>query len=288
VAMQYSVTYNTYNNWTIPFKLAIGFHLVVAFSVLFLPGLLKSKPKHEDIYTVNLINISESVFQEEVTPPPEIAPAPVVPPPSTKAIPIAAPKKPAAPVQTLKPVSIKPLKRKLKKKVIPVKDPVRQKELERKKRQTIAEALKAEQEALRQAQLAADEAARQQKLLEKQLTEIKKQGSSSPKPTKRSESSTLSGLDRQYLANVQGRLLEFWSLPQYKNWDPLTEAVVVIRIARNGTITKQVFEKRSNDPTFDQFVRKTLQDAAPLPPIPPALKKKSLEVGLRFTPEGIQ
>ncbi len=83
-------------------------------------------------------------------------------------------------------------------------------------------------------------------------------------------------------------MLEFWSLPQYKNWDPSTEAVVVIRIARNGTITKQVFEKRSNDPTFDQFVRKTLQDAAPFPPIPPALKKKSLEVGLRFTPEGIQ
>ena len=109
--MQYSVTYNTYNSWTIPFNLAIGFHLVVAFSVLFLPGLLKSKPKFEDIYTVNLINISESVFQEEVIPPPEVAPAPVVPPQSAKAIPIAAPTKPVAPVQTLKPISIKPLKR---------------------------------------------------------------------------------------------------------------------------------------------------------------------------------
>jgi len=286
--MQYSVTYNTYNSWTIPFNLAIGFHLVVAFSVLFLPGLLKSKPKFEDIYTVNLINISESVFQEEVIPPPEVAPAPVVPPQSAKAIPIAAPTKPAAPVQTLKPISIKPLKRKLKKKVTPKKPPVQQKELERRKRQSIAEALKAEQEALRQAQIAAEEAARQQKLLERQLTEIKKQGSSSPKVARRSGSSTLTGLERQYYATIEGRITQVWSLPQYKNWDPLTEAVVVIRIARNGTITKQDFEKRSNDPTFDQFVRKTLQDAAPLPPIPPALKGNSREIGLRFRPEGIQ
>ena len=285
--MQYSVTYNTYNSWTIPLNVAVGFHLVVAFSFLFLPGLLKTKPKFENIYSVSLINISETVLQEEIAQPvPEVKPAP--PPESVKAIPLAESIKPAVPVKPVKPVSIKPLKRKLKKKITVKQDTTRQKELERKKRQTIAEALKAEQNAAEQARLAAIEALRQQKLLEQQLAQIKTQSRNYSKVARRSGSSTLTGLERQYYSTIAGRIAQFWSLPQYKNWDPATEAIVVIKISQNGAITKQFFEKRSNDPTFDQFVRKTLQDAAPLPSIPPALKRKSWEIGLRFRPEGIQ
>lgn len=285
--MQYSVTYNAYNSWTIPLNAAIGLHLVVAFSFIFLPGLLKSKAKYEDIYTVNLISISEPVVQQET-----VAPVPAskpVPPPieSPKAVALAELKAPAAPAQPEQPVSIKPLKRKIKKEE-PPDDKLRQKELEQNKRQTIAEALKAEQEAAELARLAAEEAARQQKLLEKQLAQLKAQSSPMRKPSGRSSSSTLSGLERQYYSTIAGRITQFWSLPQYKSWDPATEAVVVITISQNGAILKQFFEKASNDPTFDQFVRKTLHDASPLPPIPPALQKTSYEVGLIFRPEGIQ
>jgi colicin import membrane protein len=172
--------------------------------------------------------------------------------------------------------------------VVPEDNKLRQKELEKTKRQTIAEALKAEQEAAELARRAAEEAALQQKLLEKQLAQIKTQSSPAAKPSSRSGSSSLTGLEMQYYSTIAGRIAQFWALPEYKKWDPATEAVVVITISQNGSILKQFFEKRSNDPTFDQFVRKTLQDASPLPPIPPALQRTSWEVGLRFRPEGIQ
>ena len=69
---QYRVTYGDYNNWVLPLNLAIGFHLVIALSVLVLPDLFKPRAKFEDIYTVNLVNISEPVIQQSAPP----APAP--------------------------------------------------------------------------------------------------------------------------------------------------------------------------------------------------------------------
>ncbi|MGA7279273.1 MAG: TonB C-terminal domain-containing protein, partial [Desulfocapsaceae bacterium] len=61
-----------------------------------------------------------------------------------------------------------------------------------------------------------------------------------------------------------------------------------INVEKNGTITKEYFQQRSNDPTFDQFVQKAIQQANPLPPIPPALRESSYEFVLRFTPGNIQ
>lgn len=282
--MQYSLTYNSYNNWTLPLNLAIGFHIMVAVSIVVLPDILKSRPKFEDIYTVNLINIVEPSGQPEpvVAPPPE----PVKPVENKKAIALPDPVKPVEPLKPVKPVSIKPLKRKVKKKVVPKEDPEQLRKLQRKR---IAEALKAEQEAARQAQLAAEEAARQQKLLEDNYRRVKKQTSNLTKAPKASTGGTrASGVEAVYLANIRNRVIEVWALPEFRSWDPSTEAVVALRISPSGRVTKQVFEKESNDPTFNQFVRKAIQDAKPFPPMPRALKSTSYEFVLRFSPQGIK
>lgn len=291
MAKQYSVTYAAYNNWLMPLNLAIGFHLVVAFGVLFLPGLLKPTPKFEDIYTVNLVNIAEPAFEQSAPAP---APEPVAQPepaPSKEAVAIADPVKPVEPqVAPAKPVSLKPSKRKIKKKI---KDPQpdRRKELEKIKRQKIAEAVKAEQLAAEQARIAADEAERQRKIMEQQLNQIRSQVRTTPtKPSSgsRSGSNTLSAIENQYFATIRGRIMQFWALPEFKQFDDSTQAIIVIKISRNGTIIKQFFEKYSNDQTFDQFVEKAIKDASPLPAIPPAIKDKSFEIGLRFSPGNIQ
>jgi len=66
-------------------------------------------------------------------------------------------------------------------------------------------------------------------------------------------------------------------------------ATIVIRVAQNGTITDQFFENKSGDRLFDQFVLKALQDASPLPPIPPVLQEDgTMEIGLHFKPGSIQ
>jgi len=294
LAKQYTLTYDKYDNWTIPLNLAIGFHILLAFSIVFLPGLLKPRPKFEDIYTVNLIDFSEPAAEQETIPPqPEASPEqPPAPEPIKldKQAPVLEPvKPPPAPAKEVKAVSIKPLKRKIKKKVVKTTD--RSKEIEKLKRQRIAEALRAEQLAAEQARRAAEEAERQQKLLEQQLANVRKQVRTSPSTSssqKRASSGAKSAMSTQYHGAIMNHVTQYWSLPEFKNWDLGLSAVVVITISKNGKIVNQFFEKRSGDAAFDQYVRKTLQDADPLPPIPPALRKDQIEIGLRFKPGSIQ
>ena len=283
MAMQYSLTYNSYNSWTLPLNLAIGFHILIAVSIVVLPDLLKPRPKFEDIYTVNLVNISEVQPQQQAAQP---EPQPPPPEPAKEAVAIADPVKPVEPPKPVKPVSIKPLKRKVKKKVVKQPDPQRQQEI---KRKAMADALKAEEEAARQARLAAEEAERQRKLFEQQVAALNKQTAQSNRPqTPRRGSGQVSSAVNQYYAGLTGRIMQYWSLPKFKNWDESTRAVVVIRISPTGKIIKQHFEQKSNDPTFDQFVRRTLQDASPLPPVPRALKGQvPQDIGLIFSPTGI-
>lgn len=289
---QYQVTYNEYNNWVLPLNLAVGFHIVLAFSIVVLPDLFKPSPKFEDIYTVNLVNLAEPAFEQVAPPTPVPQPAPEPPPKaSEQAVAITDPVKPPPPkITEVKPVSLKPAKRKIKKKV---KDPQKAKreELERIKRQRLAEAARADKLAAEQARIAADEAERQRRLLEAQLNQIRSQVRTTPSPRPSGGQRTgnaLNVLESQYALAVQGKLLQVWALPEFKQFDSTLKAKYVIRISRDGKVTKQFFEQRSNDATFDQFVKKAVIEASPFPPFPPAIKDRSLEFELRFSPSDIK
>jgi len=297
VAKQYSLTYDSYDNWTIPLNLAIVFHILLALSILFLPGLFKARPKYEDIYTVNLIEFSEPAVEQAAASPPQQTvpePEPVVEPIKTEVKEVVLePVKTAPPPQEIKAVSIKPLKRKIKKEIVenPDQSKIKQNQLDKLERQSIAEALRAEKLAAEQARLAAEEAERQQKLMEQQLAAVRNQvrnsqQSAASRPA--GPSGAKSALITQYYGAIMNHVTQYWSLPEFKNWDPGLSATVVITISTNGRIAKQFFEKRSGDAAYDQYVRKTLQDADPLPPIPAALRQEQVEIGLVFRPGSIQ
>ncbi|MEJ2057823.1 MAG: hypothetical protein P8X39_08305, partial [Desulfofustis sp.] len=74
------MTYGDYDNWVLPFNLAVGFHLLIACGILFLPGMFNSKPKFEDIYTVDLVNLAEPVIEQSAPPAPAPEPVPQPPP----------------------------------------------------------------------------------------------------------------------------------------------------------------------------------------------------------------
>jgi TonB family protein len=95
-------------------------------------------------------------------------------------------------------------------------------------------------------------------------------------------------LESQYLASVFNRLHQFWAPPEYLQQDPDLTAVVVITINLDGNIANMLFESKSGDRVFDQFVNSTIEAANPMPPIPAALKKQHFEIGLRFRPGSIQ
>lgn len=113
-------------------------------------------------------------------------------------------------------------------------------------------------------------------------------GSTQPQVRASHNQKTGNVLENQYYASIYSKLQPHWQLPEYRAWDPGLVAIVVVRIDKNGNIVKQLFEKKSEDDVFNQFVVKALQYASPLPPIPSALGKEVIEIGLRFRPEGIQ
>ena len=296
-----------------PLNLAIGFHIMVALSAIFLPHLFKTKPQFTDIYTVNLINMAEPVE----TPAPA-APAPAQPvvktPPKViekAAEPVKVPVKTAAPIaedipaEVVPPappkvISLKPLKRKVKNKIVPPDDTVqretekKEKELERQKREQLAENLKAEQTASEEARIAAEEADAARKEMEatqQRLSEIRSQtstGTGSRTAPATQSGGTTNALNAQYAASVAARIQPFFQLPEIKTFDPSLVTVVVITINSNGEIADTQIETSSGDSLYDQFVLKSLEAANPLPPIPPALRKQRIEVGLKFSPSGIR
>ena len=293
------------NEWKIPFNVAIGLHVLVILGALYLPGLFKAKPRFADIYTVSIINIAEPTagpsppVKEQSTPPPPVI-TPQAPRKTQKVAPIATeqqkvvPSPPKVTPAPQKSISLKPLKRK---KIQEIKQPDnqdRRQEVERINRKRLAEALREEELLTEKARLAQDALEAERKLLQAQplpnnlqTTSPKVSGDQSS-ATSSTAGSSSSLIESQYLASIRNRLDQFWALPDYLQQDPNLTAVVVITINQDGKIANMLFENKSGNRVYDQFVIKTLEAADPMPPIPPAMKKQRFEIGLVFKPGSIQ
>jgi colicin import membrane protein len=320
VYQEFQVTYRNNNEWKLPLNLAVGMHAMLILSVIYMPGLFHTKPIIPEFYTVNLVNIADMGSKEGGGPKQE--PAPVVKKaetakPEVKIKPVEIQKPEPPPPLAVKPnavpvppppvdaVSLAPLKRKLQEdaaKEIILNEKLRKLELQQKrkleqdqKRELEKTQRRLASEAERAQRIAEDEArtaAEEKQLLQKtssvkntgRETNVSQEGSGEGQKS----SSNFSALESQYQAAIFNRLQQFWSLPEYKKWDPSLMAIVVITISQDGAITNQFFEQRSGDRVFDQLVEKTLRDAVPLPPIPAAIRKQQYEIGLRFSPKGIK
>jgi TolA protein len=102
------------------------------------------------------------------------------------------------------------------------------------------------------------------------------------------------GGDQQQLAALAGyraRLFEHisphWQLPELQGWDEKLRAVIVMQVKRDGTVVNIYFEKRSGDRRFDQYAKKAIDNAHPLPPFPLEMNEKSEEIAVTFSPGGL-
>jgi colicin import membrane protein len=66
------------------------------------------------------------------------------------------------------------------------------------------------------------------------------------------------------------------------------EAYLALKVMPNGEIKDIWFDKRSGNSYFDESAKKAIMKSNPVRPHPPGVKKPFVEVGLRFTPEGIK
>ena len=308
MAKEFSITSHPMG-WKLPFNLAVLFHVLLLSSVIILPKYIHTRPKLPDFTTVNLVNIAELLPPAAVpTPPPANSPeksveavkAAKVPP--AKIAPVAEIAEVAPAAEPAKAISIKPLKRKIKKKLPPGSSTrdieKKRKAAERKK------ALARQQELDAKVKQLQEEAKRQKAIAEAEAKLARSDALSALKRSLHADAATntarnrsqrtassggsSSALEAQYFSSIFGHLHQYWALPEIKQWDPQLTAIVVITIAQNGRILRHSFEKRSGDRVFDQFVSRTIQDANPLPAIPRALKKQQYTLGLRFKPGQIQ
>ncbi len=291
----YRTTLMSANEWKLPLNIAVGIHVLVLVCSIYLPEILKGKPKFADIYTtVNIINMAEPEAAAPAPQPVQQQPEPVPtiskPIKSKQAVAIAEiTKKPnTAPPKA---ISLKPLKRKKIKKIKKTNNASQQRELDRLRREKLA-ALQEEKLLEEKARLAKEALEAEKRLLAKKP--VQNTASTPPKATGKKQSASRNStgssnlIENQYFASIVNRLHQFWALPENLQKNPNLTAVAVITVRKNGSIANLMFESKSGDRVFDQFVRKAIRSADPLPPIPPALKRQRIEIGLRFKPGSIQ
>ena len=265
-----------------PIILALVVHVVTFGLSATLPKILDRKPILDQVVTVNLVSLPASSGPSQQNAQPSQAepkkPAPVITPEAAVKIPVA-PKAAPAPVKKVKPVSLKPIKRKVRKtdpNKLAQEKARRKRELERQK--ALA---RAKQEELKAKDAAEDARAALAEMIRRQG--VRQSAASSVRRSKGGKQVN-SIVAQNYYAALYDRVKAFWILPEMRQWDSTLETVVVVTILRNGSIVRTVVEKKSKDPFFDQFAMKTLQKAAPLPDMPKMLKKDSIEIGFRFRP----
>jgi colicin import membrane protein len=114
--------------------------------------------------------------------------------------------------------------------------------------------------------------------IRKELTAIRAGGEKAPK-----KSSAQTGAAGEasggetYIDKVASEIHEEWHWPDYMKKD--LEAVISMKIERDGTISQVRFEKKSGDGLFDRSIAQAIAKASPVTPPP-----YEMEIGVRFYP----
>ena len=92
-----------------------------------------------------------------------------------------------------------------------------------------------------------------------------------------------------YAAEIYSYISKNWSYnEQLADGNVNLVALLGIKIMADGEIQKVWFDKKSGNGYFDEQALKAVLKTRYLPPLPAGFRKSFLEIGLRFTPSGIQ
>lgn len=281
--------------WRISLVLAIALHFLVFGIALFGPLIFNFRRPLPEVYTVNLFTVEEASAPamapqpkaEKVT---EAKPQKEVPPPPAPA------KKPAPvekavekPVETAAPsakaISLKPMKEKSKTDQDQVKKLREKLLIQEKAKKAEAEAEKTARDAL--------EKLKDSLYTQNQVAKTKVEASGTADATPSGPQGgpaggvTVDENTRRYLLAVTNQIQEHWKVPLYQNWDPNLEVRAIITVRKDGTVLKTDMEHKSDNIYFNQLVEKTIKDSSPLPPFSLGMDDEQMDIGLRFTLQGL-
>jgi len=85
-----------------------------------------------------------------------------------------------------------------------------------------------------------------------------------------------------YYSIIWSRIREQWALPEGILPQDNFEAIIAVKILRNGAVADLDFEKRSGNRYFDESAVKAVKKGSPFPPLPEWMRESNIEVGVRF------
>jgi colicin import membrane protein len=92
-----------------------------------------------------------------------------------------------------------------------------------------------------------------------------------------------------YQAEIQYQIQKNWAFSQQLAGDSTQmEAVLAIKVLRNGEIEDIWFDKKSGNAYLDESAYKALVKSNPLPPLPKDYMRPDYKIGLRFGPKGLK
>jgi TonB family protein len=92
----------------------------------------------------------------------------------------------------------------------------------------------------------------------------------------------------EYYGKIWAKVKEEWTIPEnlLKEKEMVDiETTIDLIIDRDGKLQKSWFEKRSGNAIYDQSAMRAIMKAVPFPPLPKELNEKTLEIGIRFSPD---
>jgi colicin import membrane protein len=261
------------------FFVSLFLHATAVSILFFLPNLSSTRTFYSPVYSVRLVSAPPLVETAREAPASAPVPARVTPPTPSPAV-----EKPKA-KEKEKAVSLAPEK----------KAPEKKEDTEKKIAEAIERLRQKKETRTVESAIERLRTERESKQIESAIEGIRKRVTISSGGAVEAEGSS-SGASTDvmtikhkiYYNLIWKRIRSVWvlsdaALSGQKN----LEAIIAIRIARNGQIVDIQFEKKSGNPAFDESTLRAIQKSNPLPPLPPGFEGDQFDVGVRFTPSDL-
>lgn len=83
-----------------------------------------------------------------------------------------------------------------------------------------------------------------------------------------------------YSGLVRARVESDWTLPEFAEKTGL-EAIIVIKVLKNGEAVITQVEKSSGNSLFDRSAKRAINEASPFPPPPPEIEREEIVLTFR-------
>jgi TonB family protein len=93
---------------------------------------------------------------------------------------------------------------------------------------------------------------------------------------------------QEYSARTKLRITKNFNIPPALVPKENIEAIIAIRILRDGTLDFTGFEKKSGNRYLDDAAVKAIKKSTPFPPFPEGIREGSIEIGINFRPSQLR